>query len=568
MEAKRSWYINQFILVCTIFVGAVTTIWAQPWTSTTVLFKNDFRANNYIKTSNGLISSGSINGDKLNGLWQIEHKDAGYFRIRKAGTTNQYLHTERGPLECSAVPTNYWTSHWKRVKIPNTNRYRIENRFRKGQFLNVEKGPLVASSVPANYATSWWDIVDVTNASFFLQSKPGKYYRLQLKTSSDFCLKIWNSGRIGASEEKNLNDSYSNWLLIPTGDDFDTYWIFNKGARDGRGQLIAQPDGIAQYQQWDFINNDSRQKFKLQDAGNGFFRIIRHGTNRAISTRWHQMAFEHEVVSSDDQQQFKIVETGNIGETDVLPGFIFWNYKNDRLKGYFKEFYQTIPKPTRIRVDKITIINASSQEIVPAIHKHGCGGVPWRNGLAQCDAKELHPGDDWTFEVSDYLRNSDEIWSVIGWTGAIVGGVAITVVSMGVATPAVAAYLGAAGTTAAGATIAIELGHLITASVITIVDFAIFSNAIPGLIESSVDLSAEDDISVQTWFSDKGLTDKTFPQINQKLGDDYFYAGEKLYDDIMGGFYLEETKTKKKITDLFFGDGHCIFVISDSFLGS
>ena len=73
--------------------------------------------------------------------------------------TDHYIHTENGPVELSAVPAGYWTSHWIFEPVANTNFVRIRHRFREDQYLQFENGPLESSSVPAGYWTSHWEII-------------------------------------------------------------------------------------------------------------------------------------------------------------------------------------------------------------------------------------------------------------------------------------------------------------------------------------------------------------------------------------------------------------------------
>jgi len=294
-----------------------------------------------------------------------------------------------------------------------------------------------------------WDVKDpncVSRASI----KSGVYYKLQFRTSANQNLCIWGNGEAGGSEKGTYDEGYDKWLFVPTGNP-DEYWIFNKAARGGFGQTLALPESKKNFGQWDFTANDKRQRFRLVSEGD-FVKLYNVFNNEVLSTRWNLPAFTWADTPGDEKQQLRLVEAEPIPRDDVLLSYLFWNFNNETIRDYILNKCKRLPGPQALAIKELVFINGSSKKIVPAIHKFGCGGVPWRNGLAQCWYADLQPGAKDRMVVDSYLENSDAIWSVITTATVAVVSVVATVASVGAAAPAAAtattAVAGTAGTLA------------------------------------------------------------------------------------------------------------------------
>jgi hypothetical protein len=125
----------------------------------TVLLKNRWRSNAYIKVQDGRLLSGSLGVNTSRGEWVLEDINNTYFRIRKAGTKDQYINFLQGSLQSSVIDKNNQAAHWKKILVEDKF-FRIENRLKEGHFLNVENGPLENSAVPLNFYSSHWELVD------------------------------------------------------------------------------------------------------------------------------------------------------------------------------------------------------------------------------------------------------------------------------------------------------------------------------------------------------------------------------------------------------------------------
>ena len=125
------------------------------------LIKNRFRHNEYLTMVNNQLSKGPKPSNILDGLWNIIPVDDTYFMIKRAGTSNEYLHISRARLSCSTLPNdeNFRLAHWKK-SYTDSGFLRIVNRKEPSLSINTEKGPLVASYVPPGYWTSQWKLID------------------------------------------------------------------------------------------------------------------------------------------------------------------------------------------------------------------------------------------------------------------------------------------------------------------------------------------------------------------------------------------------------------------------
>lgn len=390
-----------------------------------------------------------------------------------------------------------------------------------------------------------------------LRTKRLAYYRLVLRTSDSYNLRVWGTGQVGSDQ---VVDDNATWLLVPTGNT-DEYWILNKGAKNGRGQALSQPAGQAKFAQWDFVPDDKRQRFKLQPTDSGFFRLIVQDSGNAISTRWHEAAFAWGVTPNDKQQEFKLVQRGSIDEKDTLPGYVFWNYDNARVKSYFGDYSKRVPNPNLLNIKKMLFVNASDRTVVPAVHHWGCAGAPWRSGVPQCWYATLGPDEQATFEVSDYVKNGAQIWEIIGSVAAITAAVAITVACVGLCTSATAAAIGPAAGSFAGALVSLQLGSGLASLALGVVDFTVLAWAIPQAAMSGVELTKADEVNVSGFMGDFGVTKETLPIIRANLGPYSFGARNGVFKQGTDGFYLEETNGKQQIISMFYADGTCLFVI-------
>lgn len=398
---------------------------------------------------------------------------------------------------------------------------------------------------------------------------PGYYYRLQLKTAADRYLNVENTGSINASTP-NAGNPYSKWLFIPTGDG-SSFWILNQGAQGGRGQAFAIPAGQKLAKQWDLIPTDPAQKFVVKASSRfpGYVNLIRKGTNEAVSTRWGQAAFEWGLTPGDDQQCFKLERSDKITAEDTLSGYLYWNYKNPQIADYFNSI-GVVPAPKLLNINKLVFYNNSAKEIGVAVHRFGCADVPWRDGKPQCAYKELKPGQEYEFVVSDYLKNSEPIWSLIGISTAAVFSAALIVASAGLAAPVVAPLVGVAAgaagvTTAAGITASAAATLAATAAIAQASFVVLTASTIPSIVENAQALANPESRTdaVSKFMLDKGIDNpKVQAALTKHLGPTYFFSDGDVFEQHTQSFYLEETMAQKKISEMFYGQGTCFFVIN------
>ncbi|WP_373548806.1 hypothetical protein [Haliscomenobacter sp.] len=406
-----------------------------------------------------------------------------------------------------------------------------------------------------------WDVKD-PNCVSRVSIKSGVYYKLQFRTSANQNLCIWGNGEAGGGKKDTYDEGYDKWLFIPTGKP-DEYWIFNKAARNGFGQALALPESKKNFGQWDFKDDDKRQRFRLVSEGD-FVKLYNVSNNEVLSTRWDMPAFTWGDTPGDQQQQLRLVEAEPISRDDALLSYLFWNFKNETIRDYIINKCKLLPGPQALAIKELVFINGSSKKITPAIHKYGCAGAPWRNGLAQCWSRDLQPGAKDSMLVDGYLQNSKAIWSLI--TTATVAFVSVVAtVATGGATAGVAATA-----TAAVAGTASTLANVAKVTA-TVADMALF-----GFDLASTAIEVKDDI--------QGITDRkeavldeagqillsfgvedtlTQKLIQAELGKYSFAVKGSPFENLMSEWYLEETVSQMKLDKMFYSGGKAVFVFTD-----
>jgi hypothetical protein len=401
-----------------------------------------------------------------------------------------------------------------------------------------------------------WDVIDPSCIAR-ISIKSGVYYKLQFRTSANQNLCIWGNGEAGGCEKDSYDEGYDKWLFIPTGTP-DEYWIFNKAARNGFGQALALPESKTNFGQWDFTADDKRQRFRLVSEGD-FVKLYNVYNNEVLSTRWNLPAFTWGDTPGDQQQQLRLVEAEPISRDDVLLSYLFWNFNNDTIRNYIIDKCKLLPGPQVLAIKELVFINGSSKKITPAIHKFGCGGVPWRNDMAQCWYADLQPGAKDSMLVNSYLQNSDAIWSLITTAAVAVVSVVATVATAGAAAPAAAT----ATATVAGTASTLANVAKVTA---TVADMALF-----GFDLASTATEVIDDINSITGrneavliLSSFGVEDSlTQKLIQAELGKYSFAVKGSPFENLMSKWYLEETVSQMKLDKMFYSGGKAVFVFTD-----
>jgi hypothetical protein len=384
--------------------------------------------------------------------------------------------------------------------------------------------------------------------------EPGKYYRLQFKTSTKQYLRIGNNGVAGGSTDLT-DDGRSDWLFIPTGEP-NEYWIFSKGAQDDHGQALNFGDYAQWFGQWDFTGGD-RQRFRLDAVGDYYRLVMKYKRlkdgEEAVSTRWNAEAFAWKVNPDDDAQLFRLVERDKAATPDdKLVSYLFWNTNNEAIQNYFyNPPLNWIPKPQELRINQIVFLNRSAKIQTPAIHHFGCGGSPSRDWKLQCWSKELQPLGRGSMNVDNYLRNAEAIWGLIG------SGVLTTiagVLTAGAASAVVAAAKAATWASVAGAAglVALDVGLIV-------IDVYDFTNSTSALMESDEVNWINTDWSLNKF----GVDENVASAIYEELGRFSFAVKGESYKDLMQGWYVHETVSDKGLDKMFYGGGKAVFVLAD-----
>jgi hypothetical protein len=122
--------------------------------------QNRFRPEQYLHTERGPLESGPIVQGWWSADWIMEPvADApGFVRFRNRFRSNVILHTERGPIEATPGEPGWWSAHWQLQPVPGTDFVRIRNRFRPTSYLHSENGPLVCGPAQEGWWSGHWRV--------------------------------------------------------------------------------------------------------------------------------------------------------------------------------------------------------------------------------------------------------------------------------------------------------------------------------------------------------------------------------------------------------------------------
>lgn len=392
-------FLKYSLSISLIMLSFIQPSYTQQSNDNLLGFKNRFRADNYIKYQDEELKGGTLKGHVNSGVWVKEPIDVTHFRLRKAGTTDQYLNTEKGPLECSSVPKGYHTSHWKLIHVSGTNFYRIENRHRKGQFLNVEKGPLEASNVPANYWTSHWEMMGKKDLVKMHPNEPLDPYPSNVKSTQQTL-------REGVHFYKLINNQWKE-VTVP-GDLTDMI----------NNPTVPSGAGMDYYEDWYYVYLDASKDYYFNAKTSGFDTRISHSSRFSPtygrSANWFspETSSQRAVLLSQYGQENEVFRTGlGTGYQWVVVSstqrrktgsytFTFSDYGDgyDKKDGGFNEM-------SRVAFSKVGNLNPGATNLY--LNFDGCLKSNFPQGKAQLSDKStvaVTTKDFWPFHASPYLE--------------------------------------------------------------------------------------------------------------------------------------------------------------------
>jgi hypothetical protein len=124
-------------------------------------FSNRWHPNKYIHTEHGPPAAGPAGPGWWSAMWQIEHTNDGYIRLRNRWRGG-YLHVENGPLELGPVEPGWWSAMW--TAEPAEHPFiRLKNRWRGG-YLHIESGQLEHGAIQPGWWSAMWRTDHVESA--------------------------------------------------------------------------------------------------------------------------------------------------------------------------------------------------------------------------------------------------------------------------------------------------------------------------------------------------------------------------------------------------------------------
>jgi len=318
-----------------------------------------------------------------------------------------------------------------------------------------------------------WDVPDNTcgtPGTPMTDLETNYYYRLEMKRSLILpykeSLKIDYTGTARFSspieaerrtqkemEAEKLQEEdfgvFYDWLFVPTGEEGE-YWMFNRGAQGGSGEVLTLPQGKKEFGQWELIeeveedsygpdDDENRQKFTLLDEGDGYYtlRLRYKGKNERENVLVENSTYANPGVGVDvsyhSNRLFKMIKREKASCDDILVSSMLWNNSDTIVQNYVLDLCKSedastqIPGPKALKLKKLVFINNKAGNNEVKIYKFGCLGedVLLSNGRVTCEKMNFKSKDEiMIFKVDNYLRNSEKIWAVIGegafWTANVI----------------------------------------------------------------------------------------------------------------------------------------------------
>lgn len=125
-------------------------------------------AGNMIATTANSINTGNGN-----------YPQQGFMRLKNA-SANTYLHTQSGPLSCSAIDYNWWSAQWEIIPVGNSNYYNIRNRW-KGAFLSTDNTAMLSDN--AQSQGSMWYVEEVPGGNTYTIKNAASNSRLTFQNN-------------------------------------------------------------------------------------------------------------------------------------------------------------------------------------------------------------------------------------------------------------------------------------------------------------------------------------------------------------------------------------------------
>jgi cell division protein YceG involved in septum cleavage len=135
---------------------------------TPVRFKNRYTANQWINIEKGAATADAVQPAFLSAQWNmIPVAGTKFVRLESAWKLGTFLNVEKGIVEATAIPESAWSGHWELEEVKETRAagapiyYRLKNRWKMdlgkpAEYLNTEKGKLECTAVSLSFQSANW----------------------------------------------------------------------------------------------------------------------------------------------------------------------------------------------------------------------------------------------------------------------------------------------------------------------------------------------------------------------------------------------------------------------------
>jgi hypothetical protein len=113
--------------------------------------------------------------------------------------SNNYLHVQNGPLNCSSIDNEWWSAQWELVPVPGSNNFQIRNRW-KNNFICSNSNGLITNDGQSPAAI--WMIQESSTSNMFY-----------IKNTSDNARLYLDNGILKLSNSFIYNDNASKWII-------------------------------------------------------------------------------------------------------------------------------------------------------------------------------------------------------------------------------------------------------------------------------------------------------------------------------------------------------------------
>lgn len=124
------------------------------------------------------------------------------FRMENMAFPSYALNVETGTLLAGPIGDGAWSALWRLKKVPGTDYYWIENKWKEGWRMHMEAGPLAAAVIPDGAWSAHWIIQPAPGGGYYIENR----YR----TGSKIFL---SGGKLMASIPSAADMSGAGWMM-------------------------------------------------------------------------------------------------------------------------------------------------------------------------------------------------------------------------------------------------------------------------------------------------------------------------------------------------------------------